>query len=151
MQRYPASILLASCSLASQTFPNPTLHPGFHLVLAFEALGCACRESVASLCPFTTLFSPRVVIHRRLLRAAAVSSLEESVSGTGHFCLLLKMHVDKIFMKCQQEISKHTSMHLHVRTPHAQNPERALKMTGMHPRTRGWEEAQMGSNIPAAC
>lgn len=62
----------------------------------------------------------------------------EDGGGTGRFCLLLKMHVDEIFMKCQQEISKHTSMHLHVRTLLAQNPERALKMTGMHPRTRGW-------------
>lgn len=89
--------------------------------------------------PFHDFVLPRVFIHlhtsggrRRRLPVAAVSSVEESGCGTGHFCLLLKMHVDEIFMKCQQEISKHTSMHLHVRTLLAQ------KMTGMHPRTRGW-------------
>lgn len=95
--------------------------------------------------PFHDFVLPRVFFHprtsggqRRPLRAAAVSSLEEWVSGTGHFRLLLKMHVDEIFMKCQQEISKHASTHLHVRTLLAQNPERVPKMTGMHPRTPGW-------------
>lgn len=51
------------------------------------------------------------------------------LGGDGR-CLLLKMYVDKIFMKCQQqEISKHTSSHLHTCTLLAENLEQALKMT----------------------
>lgn len=140
---------------AGRNLLNSTMHFGSHLVLAlvFEALWRAYRESVIFLCSFTTLFWHASSFisscqEDSLLCVATVAlccaskfvwkRLFEMVSRMWHFCLLLKMYVDKKFMECNSEIDKDTCMHIYTLLHNTMSRHRRWNScTIKHPGPRG--------------
>lgn len=112
-----------SCVLARDT-TNTTMHLGFHLILAFEALWriCVLFFDAVSGCwqgIFIRLCTSKGLDTFTLSGwfQSELLSVEQMVNGRWIFCLpllMLKMYEDKVLLTCQQDISKYIHAHIHI-------------------------------------
>lgn len=109
---------------SSQRFSNTTMHLGFHLILAFEALWriCVLFFDAVSGCwqgIFIRLCTSKGLDTFTLSGwfVSELLSVEQMVNGRWRFylpLLMLKMYKDTVLLTYQQGISKYIHAHIHI-------------------------------------